>query len=223
MIRMTTVIDMTCRTVVTITVLATNTLGDFSKCLLNSFSLHRLYHDSRIEMITRTSTRDTIRGTGDSNPADLPNQIFWPKIFKFISPHFSRIRSHEYTLNQIHQQCPYNYQNQTSNTPRATTNTLLIFWQAVLMLLVRLWRIRFHVPCSSHVSWWHHFSRPCIMYIHAYEDSIRIIFVYRKLPLQFEDKIRTVNALSLFDMCKFLVILILCSVKTRLAPVNPRS
>ena len=87
------------------------------------------------------------------------------------------------------------------------------------MLLVRLWRIRFHVPCSSHVSWWHHFSQPYILYTHAYEDSIRIIFVYRKLPLQFEGKIRAVNAFSLV-MCEFLIILYISSVKTHVAAVN---
>nr|GFB17869.1 putative reverse transcriptase domain-containing protein [Tanacetum cinerariifolium] len=38
------------------------------------------------------------------------------------------------------------------------------------------------------------------------QDSIRITHVYRNLPLQFDDKIRAINAL-LLDMCKFDIIL----------------
>ena len=57
------------------------------------------------------------------------------------------------------------------------------------------------------------------MYTHAYEDSIRITFVYRKLPLQFEGKIRAVNAFSL-DMCEFPVILYISSLKTHLVSFN---
>nr|GEZ69453.1 hypothetical protein [Tanacetum cinerariifolium] len=38
------------------------------------------------------------------------------------------------------------------------------------------------------------------------EDSVRITHVYRNLPLQFDDKIRAINALPL-DMCKFDIIL----------------
>nr|GFC60269.1 putative reverse transcriptase domain-containing protein [Tanacetum cinerariifolium] len=38
------------------------------------------------------------------------------------------------------------------------------------------------------------------------QDSVRITHVYRNLPLQFDDKIRAINALPL-DMCKFDIIL----------------
>nr|GFB24049.1 putative reverse transcriptase domain-containing protein [Tanacetum cinerariifolium] len=38
------------------------------------------------------------------------------------------------------------------------------------------------------------------------QDSVRITHVYRNLPLQFDDKIRAINALSL-DMCEFDIIL----------------
>nr|GFD46831.1 Gag-Pol protein, putative [Tanacetum cinerariifolium] len=38
------------------------------------------------------------------------------------------------------------------------------------------------------------------------QDSVRITHVYRNLPLQFDDKIRTINALPL-DMCEFDIIL----------------
>nr|GFC52008.1 uncharacterized protein [Tanacetum cinerariifolium] len=38
------------------------------------------------------------------------------------------------------------------------------------------------------------------------QDSVRITHVYRDLPLQFDDKIRVINALPL-DMCEFDIIL----------------
>nr|GFD14836.1 reverse transcriptase domain-containing protein [Tanacetum cinerariifolium] len=38
------------------------------------------------------------------------------------------------------------------------------------------------------------------------QDSVRITHVYKNLPLQFDDKIRSINALPL-DMCKFDIIL----------------
>nr|GFC97919.1 DNA/RNA polymerases superfamily protein, putative [Tanacetum cinerariifolium] len=38
------------------------------------------------------------------------------------------------------------------------------------------------------------------------QDSVRITHVYRNLPLQFDDKIRTINAYPL-DMCEFDLIL----------------
>nr|GFD15086.1 reverse transcriptase domain-containing protein [Tanacetum cinerariifolium] len=41
---------------------------------------------------------------------------------------------------------------------------------------------------------------------HAANTSVRITHVYRNLPLQFDDKIRVINALTL-DMCEFDLIL----------------
>nr|GFC84248.1 putative reverse transcriptase domain-containing protein [Tanacetum cinerariifolium] len=38
------------------------------------------------------------------------------------------------------------------------------------------------------------------------QDSVRITYVYRNLPLQFDDKIRAINAFPL-DMCEFDIIL----------------
>ena len=60
------------------------------------------------------------------------------------------------------------------------------------------------------------------MYTHANEDSVRIILEYQNLPLQVEDKINAVNALPL-DVCEFLVIIIICGVKTHLVSVNHHS
>ncbi|GKF52810.1 putative reverse transcriptase domain-containing protein, partial [Tanacetum coccineum] len=74
-------------------------------------------------------------------------------------------------------------QDQAANTSGTITGALFIFGRAVFVLLD-------HVLCIST----------------PMKDSARITHVYRDLPLQFDDKIRSVNALPL-DMCEFDIIL----------------
>nr|GFC62364.1 reverse transcriptase domain-containing protein [Tanacetum cinerariifolium] len=52
------------------------------------------------------------------------------------------------------------------------------------------------------------------------QDSVRITHVYRNLPLQFDDKIRAINALPL-DMCEFDIILEpISKAPYRMAPIE---
>nr|GFC58587.1 putative reverse transcriptase domain-containing protein [Tanacetum cinerariifolium] len=54
------------------------------------------------------------------------------------------------------------------------------------------------------------------------QDSVRIAHVYRNLPLQFDDKIRAINALPL-DMCEFDIILGMDWLTEHHATINCRS
>nr|GFB62904.1 hypothetical protein [Tanacetum cinerariifolium] len=95
----------------------------------------------------------------------------------------------------------------TANTSSTITGTLFIYGHAVFVLfdtgathsvissafasrVTTTPTLLDHVLCiSTHM-----------------QDSVRITYVYRNLPLQFDDKIRPINALPL-DMCEFDIIL----------------
>ncbi|GKD69676.1 putative reverse transcriptase domain-containing protein [Tanacetum coccineum] len=94
-------------------------------------------------------------------------------------------------------------QDQAANTSGTITGALFIFGRAVFVLFDTGVT---HFVISTK------FAMPSILLDHVLcistpmKDSARITHVYRDLPLQFDDKIRSVNALPL-DMCEFDIIL----------------
>ncbi|GJW37706.1 ribonuclease H-like domain-containing protein [Tanacetum coccineum] len=98
-------------------------------------------------------------------------------------------------------------QDQAANTSGTITGTLFIFGRAVFVLFDT--GATHSVISTKFASC---FTMTPILLDHVLcistpmKDSARITHVYRDLPLQFDDKIRSVNALPL-DMCEFDIIL----------------
>ncbi|GKA02767.1 putative reverse transcriptase domain-containing protein [Tanacetum coccineum] len=98
-------------------------------------------------------------------------------------------------------------QDQAANTSGTITGALFIFGRAVFVLFDT--GATHSVISTKFASC---FTMTPILLDHVLcistpmKDSARITHVYRDLPLQFDDKIRSVNALPL-DMCEFDIIL----------------
>ncbi|GKB43287.1 putative reverse transcriptase domain-containing protein [Tanacetum coccineum] len=98
-------------------------------------------------------------------------------------------------------------QDQAANTLGTITGALFIFRRAVFVLFDT--GATYYVISTTFTSC---FTMTPILLDHVLcistpiKDSARITHVYRDLPLQFDDKIRSVNALPL-DMCEFDIIL----------------
>nr|GEW74279.1 hypothetical protein [Tanacetum cinerariifolium] len=98
-------------------------------------------------------------------------------------------------------------EGQAANTSSTITGTLFIYGHAVFVLFdTGATHSVISSAFASRITMTPTLLDPVLCISTPMQDSVRITHVYRNLPLQFDDKIRAINAFPL-DMCEFDLIL----------------
>nr|GFA99019.1 retrotransposon protein, putative [Tanacetum cinerariifolium] len=140
-----------------------------------------------LAVTTGIPVMDVTRGTGVSSPTDMP-------ILADKKPGAS---GRVFAITEGH----------AANTSGTITGTLFIYRHAVFVLFdTGATHFVISSAFASRVTATPTLLDHVLCISTPMQDSVRITHVYRNLPLQFDDKIRAINALPL-DMCEFDIIL----------------
>nr|GFB33114.1 putative reverse transcriptase domain, aspartic peptidase domain protein [Tanacetum cinerariifolium] len=143
---------------------------------------------------------DVTRGTGVSNPTDMPILDCKKNTTASTSGQADKkpgASGRVFTITEGH----------AANTSGTISGTLFIYEHAVFVLFdTGTTHSVISSAFASRVTTTPTLLDHVLCISTPMQDSVRITHVYRNLPLQFDDKIRAINALPL-DMCEFDIIL----------------
>nr|GFA69780.1 putative reverse transcriptase domain-containing protein [Tanacetum cinerariifolium] len=162
---------------------------------------------------------DVTRETGVSSPTDLPILVFtspWVPLRATLTQFALHVDAdtQESVVELLADKKPGASgrvfaitEDHATKTPGTITGTLFIYGHAVFVLFdTGATHSIISSAFASRVTTTPTLLDHVLCISTPMQDSVRVTHVYRNLPLQFDDKIRAINALPL-DMCEFDIIL----------------